>query len=227
MIARVALLALLVACADDDPCDGAATCIRLDVQSATVSTIDQLELDLLYGAQHATVITQADGGQSIQLPLSTAVILDIDITPTTVGIVAAGKLGATVQGTGAVSTTIASGAQTRLRLELAPIDACTAGALYCGGDRLAGDPSTLYQCNAGGVPLARGRCPGACVTRPSKDDVCAATGGTCVDGGTYCGGDKLDGDPQVLYRCTAGAGTNPRLCTNGCIVNPGSDDRCR
>ncbi|MBA3819666.1 MAG: hypothetical protein H0X17_12290, partial [Deltaproteobacteria bacterium] len=113
-------------------------------------------------------------------------------------------------------------------IELAAPGDCVAAALYCGGDKLAGDPQTLYQCNGGGVPLARGRCAGGCRVVPDDDDECIGVGGTCTDTGFYCGGDKLDGDPQRLYRCQAGAGTAPVECADGCIVSPpGSDDRCR
>ena len=43
----------------------------------------------------------------------------------------------------------------------------------------------------------------------------------------YCGGDKLDGDPQTLYVCMAGAGTSPQRCAAGCVVRAGNDDACR
>jgi hypothetical protein len=110
---------------------------------------------------------------------------------------------------------------------LAPPGDCVAGSYYCGGDKLAGDPDTLYQCNGGGVPLARGRCVAGCIVIPTDDDACRGAGGTCVEGSDYCGGDKVDGDPQTLYTCTSGVGTNPRVCPNGCVVETGDDDRCR
>jgi hypothetical protein len=221
-------LAALAACTDDDPCAGAATCIRVDVHSATVSSIDQLELDVLYGDLHATTTTQATGGHTTQLPLATAIVLDISgADPIAVSIVAAGKLGANVLGAGAGSAAIAPHHHAAIDLELAPIEACTAGALYCGGDKLAGDPQVLYQCNTGGVPIARGRCAATCTTRPGKDDQCSAAGGTCRDGGTYCGGDKLAGDPQTLYTCMAGAATAPTPCASGCLVRTSDDDACR
>lgn len=54
-----------------------------------------------------------------------------------------------------------------------------------------------------------------------------ALGTTCVVGGAYCGGDKLNGDPSTLYRCD---GTNTpaviEQCPNGCSVVPGQDDAC-
>jgi len=217
-----------VACSDDDPCAGADTCVRLDVDSATVARIDQLELDVVYGARHATITTQAAGGHVTDLPLSTAIVLEgAGSEPISVGIVAAGKLGASVLGTGAASTTVAPGRHATVEVELSPAPDCNAGAHYCGGDMLAGDPRTLYQCNAGGVPIARGLCPGDCLVRPGKDDVCSGVGGACRDGGSYCGGDKLDGDPRTLYVCMAGVGTAPKLCADGCVVRANDDDVCR
>jgi hypothetical protein len=227
-LAALAALAL-VGCTTDDPCAGAATCVRVDVSSATISRIDQLELDVVYGARHATTTTQAAGGRTTALPLSTAIVLDLAAgsDPLAVGVVAAGKLGAGVLGTGAASVTVAPGEHATIVLELSPIEDCSAGAFYCGGDKLAGDPQTLYQCNAGGVPIARGVCADGCLVRPAKDDVCRASAGTCKTGSSYCGGDKLDGDPQTLYLCQAGAATSPTSCPDGCVVRPNDDDACR
>lgn len=230
---RIALAAVLLAsCSDDDPCAGAATCVRVDVGSETIATIDQLELDIVYGERHATTTTQAPGGRTTALPVSTAIVLDLDGAASggaalAIGVVAAGKLGASVLGTGAASTSIAPGEHATIAVELSPIEDCVAGAFYCGGDRLAGDPQTLYQCNAGGVPIARGVCIAGCLVRPGRDDVCRASPGVCQDGGTYCGGDKLEGDPQTLYVCSGGVGTSPVVCPAGCVIRDGDDDVCR
>jgi hypothetical protein len=228
-LAAVALAGLaLTGCSDDDPCTGAATCLRLDVASATVATIDQLELDIVYGDHHATTTTAAAGGHTTALPFATAIVLDVPGPElVTVGVVAAGKLGSRVLGTGAASATLAAGHHATIQLELAPLGDCNPAAFYCGGDLLAGDPQTLYQCNAGGVPIARGPCTYGCLVRPGKDDVCRGGGGVCRDAGSYCGGDKLDGDPQTLYVCMAGAGTAPKPCVNGCVVRANDDDVCR
>jgi hypothetical protein len=221
------VLVALAACSDPDPCAGLGACVRLHVQSSKVTRIDTLELDVVYGAKHATTSTQAGGGEDVDLPLVTGVEV-ATTAPVRVGIVAAGKRGGNVLGTGAGVAMLDPGAHADLTIDLAPVASCTAGAFYCGGDKLAGDPGTLYECNAGGVPLARGVCPAGCTVRPANDDVCAASGGTCRDGGKYCGGDKLAGDPQTVYVCAAGAGTQPMACTNGCVVAAaGSDDYCR
>jgi hypothetical protein len=49
----------------------------------------------------------------------------------------------------------------------------------------------------------------------------------CVAGSNYCGGDKLAGDPDVLYVCNAGGvPIAQERCPNGCTINPGDDDAC-
>lgn len=218
------LVSLVTACGDDDPCDGkAGACLSLHVDG-DLDTIDQLELDLLYGGIHSTVTTQR-AGTTTAPPLVVAIELELS-SRTHVGVVAAGKLGGNVLGTGATAVELDAGEHRTVEITLAPPDTCTAGSFYCGGDKLAGDPQTLYQCNAGGVPLARGRCRTACTVRPAADDACTDTQ-TCQEGGFYCGGDKLAGDPQSLYTCTGGVGTNRRVCSDGCVVNPSSDDTCR
>jgi hypothetical protein len=225
--AAASALALVAACSDNDsdPCDGAATCLRIDIDSLTVATIDELQLDVVYGDLHSTTATSA--GRRSQLPVSTAIILDLPGSSTVrVDVVAAGILADTALGTGAASRMIAEGEHASLQIRLAPVNACTDGRLYCGGDTVAGDVSTLYRCNVRAVPSARGRCAAGCVMHPGENDACAA-GALCQDGGKYCGGDKVEGDPQTLYVCAAGAGTMSRLCPSGCVVRPSTDDICR
>ncbi|MEO6573130.1 MAG: CHAP domain-containing protein [Polyangiaceae bacterium] len=55
------------------------------------------------------------------------------------------------------------------------------------------------------------------------------TGVTCFPGGSYCGGDKVKGDANTLYRCnSAGNGaTEIRQCPGHCSVNSGTDDSCK
>jgi hypothetical protein len=54
------------------------------------------------------------------------------------------------------------------------------------------------------------------------------SGASCFVGGLYCGGDKISGDRNTLFRCTGtGAPAVVRHCANGCAVHPGSDDSCR
>ena len=62
---------------------------------------------------------------------------------------------------------------------------------------------------------------------------CPSSGGSrgneCFPGGTYCGGDKVSGDKNTLYRCNrSGSGTSVvKRCANGCRVNPGQNDTCK
>jgi hypothetical protein len=222
------IVLVLAACNGNAPCDDVEdTCIEVRLTSESIDAIDQLELDILYGDRHGTTTTQPESGGTVELPFATSIALAID-AETDVGIVGAGKLGGNVLGTGAASTRIRPGADAKLELVLAEPAACVAGGFYCGGDKLAGDSQTLYQCNGGGVPLARGRCMHGCVVLPTEDDVCSGGPMRCVEGGFYCGGNELDGDPQTLYRCTNGAATAPERCADGCVIAPaGSDDHCR
>jgi hypothetical protein len=53
-------------------------------------------------------------------------------------------------------------------------------------------------------------------------------GSTCVVGGRYCGGDKISGNTNDLYRCTGtGSPTLVQSCGHGCEVRSGEDDVCR
>lgn len=222
---RAAILSLVTACSEPSPCENVpGACIQLRVESTSVDRIDQLELDVRYNDRHGTKTT-SDG--VVELPVITSIELPGDAA-LDVGVVAAGKLAGVVLGTGAAQAMLAEGAHVDLTLELSPVADCQAGAFYCGGDKLAGDASTLYQCNGGGVPLARGKCLHGCTVMPAQDDACAAGPDVCKDGGFYCGGDKLAGDPQSLYRCNAGVGVDRMDCTDGCVIAPaGSDDHCR
>jgi hypothetical protein len=50
----------------------------------------------------------------------------------------------------------------------------------------------------------------------------------CIDGGYYCGGDKLYGDASILYICRSNRVPALReRCAGACIVAPsGTDDYC-
>lgn len=112
-----------------------------------------------------------------------------------------------------------------------PTDAqvpCLVGGYYCGGERLPGDPRSLYRCDDGGAGTLTSTCAVACIVAPpGKDDACSAAP-TCVVGGRYCGGDKVNGDPNVLYRCNAGGALSVvTRCARGCQINPNDDDACK
>lgn len=229
LAAALAAAAAAVACGEaPDPCEGSTgTCLAVTVTQQGGGRIDQLELDILYGDLHDAVTTAAEG--AVELPVTTAIRLGVPSPgPEIAAIVVAAKLGGAVIGTGAASPELPPGGRASVEIALAPPEDCVAGSFYCGGDRLAGDPGVLYVCNAGGVPFARGRCASECVVNVSNDDACRGVGGPCVEGGFYCGGNKLDGDPRSLYRCVGGVGRDRRDCANGCAIRPpGQDDACR
>ncbi|HVY46548.1 MAG TPA: hypothetical protein VHB21_11745 [Minicystis sp.] len=113
---------------------------------------------------------------------------------------------------------------------------CVPGGLYCGGDKVHGDASTLYRCTSGTSGTVVEHCSAGCSVNSGRDDACNASGGGggshgsggCVHGGLYCGGDKVTGDVNTLYRCTSGdGGTVVEHCAHGCEVNAGADDACR
>ncbi len=49
---------------------------------------------------------------------------------------------------------------------------CLAGAYYCGGDHVEGDPSTIYKCNVDGSGTLFEHCTKGCIVAPGKDDTC-------------------------------------------------------
>ncbi len=101
---------------------------------------------------------------------------------------------------------------------------CGSGALYCGGDGVVGDPSTLYRCGASGMMSAIVTCSKGCVRRePKANDECI-----CIVGGFYCGDDQVVGDPKTLYKCASDySATFVQTCPNQCVVNTGNDDSCK
>lgn len=49
---------------------------------------------------------------------------------------------------------------------------CVAGGSYCGGDKLTGDASTLYRCNADGKGTILQKCANGCSVNSGRDDAC-------------------------------------------------------
>lgn len=50
---------------------------------------------------------------------------------------------------------------------------CVPGGYYCGGDKVTGDPKTLYRCTGPGTPTVAQKCTTACVVSAGADDACA------------------------------------------------------
>jgi hypothetical protein len=230
------LCILAAACSRVDPCAGiSGACLAVHVTSSTVSALDELDFAVVVGAVHGDATLAATS-----LPAVTAVELGSSITaPVEVHVAVDGQRAGAILASGAASTTMSPGehASVDVRLgspiadggapDLAGAD-CSPGGFYCGGDKLTGDPGTLYRCDAPAAPSVRGVCTFGCILRPGLDDECRGGGGICTTGGFYCGGDKVDGDPQTLYKCQAnGTGALFKTCPNGCQINPGTDDACK
>lgn len=210
-----------------DRCASSATCVLLTVDSLVIRKIDQVELDLVYPGQHAT-ITTGTLGTTIDLPSSFPLTLDLADPPVIqVDLVAAGKLGGSVLGLDTNSIQVQQGQQTSVRFLLQAVGPCVEGALYCGGTEGASGPDidALYRC-IGGIPTFYAACSSGC-TRPFEPNGVCFGGGLCRDGGTYCGGDQLDGDPSTLYVCSDFVGTNAVPCPAGCVVRGSGNDACK
>lgn len=104
-------------------------------------------------------------------------------------------------------------------------ESCVPGGFYCGGDKVSGDKSTLYKCDNDGQGASKVEaCARGCSVNSGSDDSCR----TCMPGGTYCGGDRVTGNPNNLYLCqSSGAPTLEQTCKHGCSVNSGADDSCK
>jgi Peptidase family M23 len=50
---------------------------------------------------------------------------------------------------------------------------CVPGGYYCGGDKVSGDPKTLYRCQGPGTPAVAQRCTAGCKVNSGVDDSCA------------------------------------------------------
>lgn len=108
--------------------------------------------------------------------------------------------------------------------------------LYCGGNKVTGDPNTLYRCINGNLSVVN-VCSGGCKPMPEgSDDQCFTEAGggnpasACagVGDGLYCGGDTIVGDAATLYQCSGGNISVVSECQYGCKVNlPGTNDECK
>mmetsp|Transcript_15022 Transcript_15022/g.16265 ORF Transcript_15022/g.16265 Transcript_15022/m.16265 type:complete len:295 (-) Transcript_15022:26-910(-) len=108
--------------------------------------------------------------------------------------------------------------------------ACTHLGYYCGNDGLGKDANNLYYCSGSGAsPTLKTDCSFTCATMPSgQDDKCVSGSCSSVNTGNYCGGDKIGGDKNTLYRCESGKPAGAKYCSNGCYTAPsGSNDYCK
>jgi hypothetical protein len=91
---------------------------------------------------------------------------------------------------------------------------------------LLAEPETPYRC-AGGLPTYYVRCSNGCYPHSSPGAVCLGGTGLCNDGGTYCGGNHVDGDPNTVYVCKSFQGTMPMPCPRGCAIRGDGQDACK
>jgi hypothetical protein len=49
---------------------------------------------------------------------------------------------------------------------------CFVGGLYCGGDKVSGDASTLFRCTGTGAPAVVRHCTSGCAVHTGSDDAC-------------------------------------------------------
>jgi hypothetical protein len=49
---------------------------------------------------------------------------------------------------------------------------CVVGGEYCGGDKVSGDPATLFRCTGTGAPTVVRKCANGCAVRSGQDDAC-------------------------------------------------------
>ena len=234
MTAARALLAvagaagLLAAChfGPEDRCQGGTTCVDLEVDGYPFNEIDQLTFDVVYGTRHAN--TTIDAGGAISLPTSVPLTFALtDPTPIDVSLIAAGRLGGHVLGADARTIRLQLGDHTSITLLLSHVLPCTEGAVYCGGTGdIQAEIRTLYRCT-GGLPVYYAQCTSACSPHFTEHGECIGLA-LCTDGGHYCGGNKLDGDPNTLYVCKDFDATAPRQCPNGCTVSAADGaDACK
>lgn len=57
---------------------------------------------------------------------------------------------------------------------------CVVGGFYCGGDKVSGDPKTLYKCVGPGTPTVVQRCTDKCLINSGTDDACSVAPGARV-----------------------------------------------
>ncbi|HEU4728951.1 MAG TPA: hypothetical protein VFT22_13700 [Kofleriaceae bacterium] len=88
---------------------------------------------------------------------------------------------------------------------------------------MRGNPGAV-SCS-GGVPIYSQHCDMGCQPYHDAPGTCFRPE-VCREGGTYCGGHLVDGDPGTLYVCRSGDGTAPVQCPLACLFHGDGDDEC-
>jgi surface antigen len=108
--------------------------------------------------------------------------------------------------------------------------ACPQGdGLYCGGNGVSGDGSTLYRCTTGAGLSVVQACSAGCEPMPDgQDDRCRTSAACPFGAGLYCGGNGVSGDTSTLFRCGSGRIVVETKCAAGCRrMTNGANDACR
>lgn len=106
---------------------------------------------------------------------------------------------------------------------------CVREGLVCGGEGLPGERNLLYQCRQGRITFSRACVAGCQRGRGNADDACKPRPpmGYCSTDGWFCGGDRVDGDPNALHHCVDHGLHLEAVCPQGCAIDPdGLADRC-
>lgn len=104
---------------------------------------------------------------------------------------------------------------------------------YCGGNGVAGETNTLYQCSNGTLSVTKVCQYGCQPMSAGTNDVCKTSGGggggcSGAANGYYCGGNGVSGDPSTLYQCSGGTLSVSKVCQYGCQpMSAGTDDVCK
>ena len=138
------------------------------IACAARSGVARYQLPRSAGTTALPAVTAIELGSSISAPVDVRVTVDAE------------RSGAVV-GRGSAATVVGPGQHVAVDIRLGTAvdggppdlagDSCFAGD-YCGGDKLDGDPGTLYRCDAPAAPTVRGVCTYGCILRPGLDDTC-------------------------------------------------------
>lgn len=105
--------------------------------------------------------------------------------------------------------------------------ACVVGGMYCGGPLVSGPGDTVFRCTGEGKGELVAKCANGCFAKNPPDGKDECRDPTPCVAGFYCGGDKVNGDPNSLYECVNGVGKFEKKCPNGCkVANAGQTDYC-
>ncbi len=107
--------------------------------------------------------------------------------------------------------------------------ACARRGRVCGSPPVSGEAQMLLDCTGDHLTFARACTWGCQAGRGGADDACKPRppNAFCGADGFFCGGDRVEGAPGVLYRCADHALRVDTVCERGCAVDgDGIGDHC-